>query len=645
MSQIMPRKRSRTKSLEVRNPKAKIPKTSSYLDQPPIYTPSEIETLLNEYLEDTEIKEKVLVLCTGRKEFKNALTIDVTPESDPHILADVNNAFPFGLFSGEKFDLVIASFCGELNELAWGYILLLLKKGAILVASREPAYQLELIRKEKTRTYEGYLVGSSVREVSIYKQEFEIPSLISPPKVVSGTVISNMVEDFLKVGVRDRKARKLIVQFADFGDFDFTYYEISQRLNQVPEREEYYSRHMEELGELIKTAEFLNERYTLPGLDFAKHFFQDLAFDYFSTEFWQKERELSAIKAHGYDLRALRFSKEKVELVDEAGDLKLMYDQLDEEHKKQVEARWKNFMKDIEWINYRTQLDIYRRGTSKPVRKPFSGVVRGIDLTSYPATKETSLGVDYDESVLLSYFSRVSKAVCVGEDVLDFKERKDIFTILDNRRRAGELLSEMVRNCKHKYLVVHLGLFEGIEDPWTGEISEWGGHANALFVDIPNKVMERFEPNGSLSEGSRYVDREIRESIKDYKFLSSFTYLAPYLACPRVGIQARQQHLGEGGFCASFSFLTMELKMLNPGMSLLEIQEGLFGYSSGQILLFIQKYTERILGVYENLKRLEFFLDEQLGTRRIKGTNVSQIILDFSAEPPKDYITGTLVRI
>jgi len=88
-----------------------------------------------------------------------------------------------------------------------------------------------------------------------------------------------------------------------------------------------------------------------------------------------------------------------------------------------------------------------------------------------------------------------------------------------------------------------------------------GSHANILIIDIKNKLIERFEPNGFYSPREFYFNSQVLDDLLKNKFenlLSSYKYIKPSEYLPVIGLQILEtlennkcKKLGDpNGFCA-----------------------------------------------------------------------------------------------
>lgn len=102
-------------------------------------------------------------------------------------------------------------------------------------------------------------------------------------------------------------------------------------------------------------------------------------------------------------------------------------------------------------------------------------------------------------------------------------------------------------------------------------------HANVIIYDKKTNIFERFEPHGcSVDLLSNWF--EVKKFDKYFKKIvkKSFSakYLTPELCCPRLGIQAVQEHSehAETGFCEDYALWIIYLRLKNPSISLYRLQ-------------------------------------------------------------------------
>lgn len=101
------------------------------------------------------------------------------------------------------------------------------------------------------------------------------------------------------------------------------------------------------------------------------------------------------------------------------------------------------------------------------------------------------------------------------------------------------------------------------------------GHANMLIYDNEKKVLERFEPHGSLSPSEYNPDELDKALTKFATYLDpTATYISPKEFCLRNGPQTvetiTEQQLGTGlqiGSCGIWSLLYADIRLSKPDIS------------------------------------------------------------------------------
>lgn len=114
------------------------------------------------------------------------------------------------------------------------------------------------------------------------------------------------------------------------------------------------------------------------------------------------------------------------------------------------------------------------------------------------------------------------------------------------------LLAEIDRLCDagYAFAVVHVHLW----GPW---FPEKVGHANALYVDLKNRIVEYYEPHGWIP----FLHNTLLTLTRVFK---DYTINCPALKCPlQLGPQARgRKH--DQGWCKTYSALYVIYRILNP---------------------------------------------------------------------------------
>ena len=123
-------------------------------------------------------------------------------------------------------------------------------------------------------------------------------------------------------------------------------------------------------------------------------------------------------------------------------------------------------------------------------------------------------------------------------------------------------LNSTIKNNK-QFIVIPLGI----------EVAN-GSHANIIIIDMINKTIERFEPNGKHNPHNLYYNMELLDSILINKFnelIPKYTYLHPGDFLPDIGFQILEtledetcKKLGDpNGFCAVWCVWWAEQRITN----------------------------------------------------------------------------------
>lgn len=119
---------------------------------------------------------------------------------------------------------------------------------------------------------------------------------------------------------------------------------------------------------------------------------------------------------------------------------------------------------------------------------------------------------------------------------------------------AFRTLFERCRNSGSRYTVSMVSTF-----------SEKKGHATLLIIDNKERVIERFDPNGSLSASGSFLERVTLETdrlLDKFGKEMGYLYISPEVFCPRVGVQAVEGLFDDKvGYCASWSILYGEERL------------------------------------------------------------------------------------
>lgn len=155
----------------------------------------------------------------------------------------------------------------------------------------------------------------------------------------------------------------------------------------------------------------------------------------------------------------------------------------------------------------------------------------------------------------------------------------------------------------------------------VGKLKDDEKHANMLVIDNFNKTYERFEPYGYEERdgdlGHAYLKIKIQkylgQVLPDYRLVPFEKSNLP--EGPQELQFSQDKSLIATGTCVPLSCMLMHLKLLNPGVSTVELQRHMTNRSGSQIhemalryVSLVYKYTPEI----KRVKKLEAFLRENV---------------------------------
>jgi len=123
-----------------------------------------------------------------------------------------------------------------------------------------------------------------------------------------------------------------------------------------------------------------------------------------------------------------------------------------------------------------------------------------------------------------------------------------------------EIILKIITN--NKYIVIPIGIITSV-----------GSHANILFWDIENKIIERFEPNGSNFPTGLNYNPELLDNLLENKFKQfdkNIIFFPPYKFLPNISFQKIESYeilkckIGDpNGFCGVWCIWWVYQRMLN----------------------------------------------------------------------------------
>ena len=123
-----------------------------------------------------------------------------------------------------------------------------------------------------------------------------------------------------------------------------------------------------------------------------------------------------------------------------------------------------------------------------------------------------------------------------------------------------DIIKNKIKNSK--YIIIPIGI-----------ITSLGSHANILFWDIKNNIIERFEPNGSNFPAGFNYNPSLLDNLLENKFKQinkNIIFYPPYKFLPNIsfqkieGLEIKKCKLGDpNGFCGVWCIWWVYQRMLN----------------------------------------------------------------------------------
>ncbi len=157
-----------------------------------------------------------------------------------------------------------------------------------------------------------------------------------------------------------------------------------------------------------------------------------------------------------------------------------------------------------------------------------------------------------------------------------------------------------IKKCDKRFVIVYLPLLGG-KVTAAGKVKLPGAHANILIYDKDQKVLERFEPHGSISSSVSKLFNvpDLDKELQKFASKLGAEYYRPLDFCPKQGPQGQQEHEKvfakytgkKEGFCAAWSFWYVILRMSNPDVS----RTGIIEKALQSIKTSYDDYTQYII--------------------------------------------------
>ena len=173
-------------------------------------------------------------------------------------------------------------------------------------------------------------------------------------------------------------------------------------------------------------------------------------------------------------------------------------------------------------------------------------------VLSYPLTENKELDTYY-KKIGLNFTYKINFS---NIEIIWSFQKLIYITNFDN------LFTYMINNTDKSFIIIPLGI----------EVAT-GSHANIIIVDIQNKTIERFEPNGMNSPGNLYYNMDLLDNMLESKFnsLIQYKYIRPKDYLPDIGFQILEtlednkcKKIGDpNGFCGVWCIWWVEQRVIN----------------------------------------------------------------------------------
>jgi len=179
-------------------------------------------------------------------------------------------------------------------------------------------------------------------------------------------------------------------------------------------------------------------------------------------------------------------------------------------------------------------------------------------IMDYPLSEYESL-IEYYESIGLNYNFKL--------DIINFEIIWSYQKIFYPTYFDTQIVNKMK---KAKYIIIPIGIETAT-----------GSHANILFWDVKNKIIERFEPNGSNQPRGLNYNPKVLDFLLNKKFKSlddQIKYISPDKYLPLIGLQMLEyvndkcKRIGDpNGFCGVWCiwWIFQKMKHLHTESSVL----------------------------------------------------------------------------
>ena len=215
------------------------------------------------------------------------------------------------------------------------------------------------------------------------------------------------------------------------------------------------------------------------------------------------------------------------------------------------------------------------------------------------------------------------EVVCIPETVIKYSkyilQNGIVYYPEDNKLIIPNEIIDAIQRCEDNKRFIYFNFVIS----WN----ENDAHANMIIIDLVNKTVERFEPQGKFnSYYHHYSDADINKKINQVlKFigLNKYKYLPPKILSPPIGLQSIAD--AYNGMCVTYCLIYLHLRIMNPDVKQKELVNYLIKKKSSKIIEILLRYASYIeKAMKKNKKQI---MKDQYELYHHKSTQMNDYII------------------
>jgi hypothetical protein len=205
------------------------------------------------------------------------------------------------------------------------------------------------------------------------------------------------------------------------------------------------------------------------------------------------------------------------------------------------------------------------------------------------------------------------EAVCIPDTVIKYDKyiirNGIVYYPIDNILVIPNEIIDTIKRCQNNKRYIYFNLVINWNDS--------NSHANMIIIDLFNKTVERFEPQGKFYGHSSYSDAEINKKIIEalkHIELNDYKYIPPTKLSPPNGLQSIAD--AYNGMCVTYCLIYLHLRIMNPDVKQREIVDYLIKKKSTKLIEILLRYTSYIeKALKKNKKQIIKEYDDLFGNK------------------------------